>query len=121
VEQTPTLALVACGFVADVKGRETTLYQWASAGAKSASVWGLDPVTGAVASERLTAPGLVRDYVAAGDAAARTAARLHLEAVAGQVAAGRDCADLPEVAALRALLAAVQDEPMGAAAIALLE
>jgi hypothetical protein len=38
-----------------------------------------------------------------------------------QVAAGRDCADLPEVAALRALLAAVQDEPMGAAAIALLE
>jgi len=41
--------------------------------------------------------------------------------VAGQVAAGRDCADLPEVAALRALLAAVQDEPMGAAAIALLE
>ena len=41
--------------------------------------------------------------------------------MAGQVAAGRDCADLPEVAALRALLAAVQDEPMGAAAIALLE
>ena len=30
-------------------------------------------------------------------------------------------ADLPEVAALRALCAAVQDEPMGAAALALLE
>jgi WD40 repeat protein len=62
-EQSPTLAFAPAGFVADVKGRDTALYQFVSAGCKSASAWGLDPATGAAASERLTAPGMLRDYI----------------------------------------------------------
>lgn len=64
-EQSPTLALQYGGYVVDVKGREAAVYQWSSAGAKSASVWGLDPASGSAAAERLTAPGLVRDFICA--------------------------------------------------------
>jgi hypothetical protein len=62
-EQTPTLSLTFAGFVADVKGRDTSLYQFISAGGKAASVWGLDAITGEAAAERVTAPGMSRDYI----------------------------------------------------------
>lgn len=50
------------GYVKDVKLRPTARYQFAMAGAKKLTVWGLEPATGQCTTELVTTGTFVRDY-----------------------------------------------------------
>lgn len=50
------------GFVKDVKLRPTAKYQFAIAGSKKLTLWGLDPTNGQCASELINTGSFVRDY-----------------------------------------------------------
>lgn len=65
-DPSPTTCVAFGGFAKDIKGRDTTVYQFATAGAKGITLWTLDPITGACARERISQPvasSLARDYL----------------------------------------------------------
>ncbi|RYG50802.1 hypothetical protein EON66_11475, partial [archaeon] len=59
----PTLTIAFGGFLLDVKGRPTGVYQFATAGSKSVCLWGLNPLEGVLAHDRVTLVGLQRDFL----------------------------------------------------------
>jgi WD40 repeat protein len=50
------------GYVKDVKLRPTAKYQFAMAGAKKLTIWGLEPSTGQCFTENISTGTFVRDY-----------------------------------------------------------
>lgn len=66
LEPLPLLAAAFGGFARDIKGRETSLYQFATAGTKGLVLWGLHPVSGecaGVRAGRQVPNSLARDYL----------------------------------------------------------
>jgi WD40 repeat protein len=61
----PILSLASGGFVKDVKGRDTGLYQFAAAGSKGVTLWGINPLDGRMEYDKLVLSGLQRDFLCA--------------------------------------------------------
>lgn len=88
VEPCPSFCAAWGGFVTDIKGRDTCLYQFATGGLKGISIWALNPITGAMAHEVLTRNSSyshTRDYLCLAFSPTRTKQWLYGGSSSGNV------------------------------------